>query len=344
MKKRWAVVLAAGDGARLLPLTRLLYGVDLPKQFAAIEGERSLLQATLDRLAAHFQPERTVVVVGKSYEAVARRQLRGYEGVDVVVQPRNLGTGPGLLLPLARIRARDRSAHVAVFPADHFVSRPQQLLAGVESALDAAERPGLTQIGVQPDRPETEYGWIVPERGGSESVTAIQDVRRFVEKPDWALAEKLLHEGALWNTFICIGRLREFWAAAFRHIPRVARLLDLYSERVGQPDAGGLLERLYARMEPANFSRDVLEKARGLGVMPVKDSGWSDWGTPRRVFESLRGMQRGQRLLMRLAISRKGGAALTEPAPKHLVHRGRAPWRSQLSAGVSRARCVEDGP
>jgi len=323
MKRRWAVVLAAGDGTRLRPLTRLLYGEDLPKQFAAIEGERSLMQVTLDRLAACFPPERTVVVVGKPYEAVARRQLRGYEGVDVVVQPRNLGTGPGLLLPLARIRARDHGARVAVFPADHYVSRPERLLDGVNSALDAAERPGLTLIGVQPDRPEIDYGWIVPERGASAGATTIQGVRRFVEKPSRAVAEDLLHRGALWNTFICIGRLQEFWAAALRHLPRVARLLDLYAERVGETDEGGLLERLYAKMEPANFSRDVLEKARGLGVMPVKDSGWSDWGTPRRVFESLRGAPSGQRLLMRLAISREAGPGFPEAEPEHDVQRGR---------------------
>jgi len=301
MKKRWAVVLAAGDGTRLRPLTRLLHGEDLPKQFATIEGRRSLLQVTLDRISAHFAPERTVVVVGRPFDALARRQLSAYEGIDVVVQPRNLGTGPGLLLPLARIRARDRSARVAIFPADHHIPRPEPLLEGVRSALDAAERPGLTLIGVHPDRPETEYGWIVPERGAFESAAGIQGVRRFVEKPDQALAEDLLRQGALWNTFISIGRLQEFWAAALRHMPRVARLFEPYVERVGRSDEAGLLERLYAGMEPANFSRSVLERTRGLGVMPVKDSGWSDWGTPRRVLESLRGTPSGRRLLMRLA-------------------------------------------
>src|SRR6267142_2603173 len=265
--RSWAVVLAAGDGTRLQPLTRRLYGEGRPKQFAAFDDERSLIQVTLDRLATHFVPERTVVVVGKSHEAVARQQLRGYEGIDVVVQPRNLGTGPGLLLPLARIRARDGGASVAVFPADHYVSRPGQLLEGVASALDAADRPGLTLIGVEPERPETEYGWIVPARGISGSATSVRGVRRFVEKPDRALAEDLLRQGALWNTFICTGRAREFWAAALRHLPRVARRLDLYAERMGQSDENGLLERLYANMEPANFSRRVLEKERGLGVV-----------------------------------------------------------------------------
>jgi mannose-1-phosphate guanylyltransferase len=309
MNGPWAVVLAGGDGTRLRPLTRRLYGEELPKQFAAIEGGGSLVQVTLDRLAAHFAPQRTVVVVGKSHEAIARRQLRGYEGIDVVVQPRNLGTGPGLLLPLARIRARDRSARVAVFPSDHYVSRPKPLLESVASALAAAERTGVTLVGVQADRPETEYGWIVPGHRASRSATAIRVVRRFVEKPDRALAEELLRQGALWNTLICVGRAGQFWAAALRHLPRVARLLDLYADRVGRPDEGAFLERLYARMESANFSRDVLEKERGLGVVPVQGSGWSDWGTPRRVLESLRGTPGGRRLRLLLGISRRPGTA-----------------------------------
>jgi mannose-1-phosphate guanylyltransferase len=324
MNGPWAVVLAAGDGTRLRPLTRRLYGEELPKQFAAIEGEGSLIQVTLDRLAAHFAPERTVVVVGKAHEAVARRQLRGYEGIDVVIQPRNLGTGPGLLLPLARIRARDRDARVAVFPSDHYVSHPKPLLEGVASALGAAQRTGLTLVGVQADRPETEYGWILPGDRASRSTTAIHVVRRFVEKPDRDLAEELLRQGALWNTLICIGRVREFWAAALRYLPRAARLLDLYAERVGQPDEGALLERLYAKMESANFSRDVLERERGLGVVPVKDSGWSDWGTPRRVLESLRGTPSGRRLLTRLAISRQTGTAIPRAASQPDVRQNRA--------------------
>jgi len=250
--------------------------------------------------------------------------LRGYEGIDMVVQPRNLGTGPGLLLPLARVRARDHGARVAVFPADHHVSRPKQLLESVASALDVAERPGLTLIGVQAERPETEYGWIVPGQRASKNTTAIQIVRRFVEKPDRALAEELLRQGALWNTFISIGRVPEFWAAALRHLPRVARLLNLYAERVGHTDEDGLLERLYAKMEPADFSRGVLEKERRLGVMPVKDSGWSDWGMPSRVLESLRGTPTGRRLLILLASSRKAGTALPEAAPEHDVRQDRA--------------------
>src|SRR5262245_11536221 len=96
----WAVVLAAGQGTRLSPLTRALYGHDLPKQYAVLTGDRSMLQKTIDRLAPLVPATRTVVVVAREHANVARAQLAAHPGVDVIVQPRDLDTGPGVLLPL----------------------------------------------------------------------------------------------------------------------------------------------------------------------------------------------------------------------------------------------------
>lgn len=43
---RWGVILAGGDGRRLLPLTRKIAGDDMPKQFCTIVGDGTLLEQT----------------------------------------------------------------------------------------------------------------------------------------------------------------------------------------------------------------------------------------------------------------------------------------------------------
>jgi mannose-1-phosphate guanylyltransferase len=302
----WAVVLAAGQGKRLASLTAALYGYELPKQFAVLDGRRSLLQATMERIAPLAPARRTVVVVGREHELLARRQLRGFPGTIVTAQPKNLDTGPGILLPLARIRAWDPGARVAIFPSDHFVADAAPLLQAVRKGARACETaPDLvTLLGVAADRPETEYGWIVPVTGmGAHGESKLRGVRRFVEKPSLPVAQRLFRQGGLWNTFISVGRLSACWRLAEQHLPRHALLFEHYSRSVGTGAESSVLEALYHDMPPANFSRTVLERCGGLAVAPVHGSGWSDWGSPHRVFRSLEGTPHLARLRERLAVS-----------------------------------------
>jgi mannose-1-phosphate guanylyltransferase len=288
----WAIILAAGDGKRLAPLTRALYGWELPKHFASIDRGRSLLQETLDRVAPLVPPERTVVVVGQTHEGLARLQLSEYEGAEIVVQPKNLDTGPGILLPLTHVLARDPEANVVVLPSDHYIANPRPFLAAVSTAVESSRQTGdaVTLLGVVPDRAETEYGWIVPGRfvnRGTDGGPRV--VRRFVEKPQPHEARRLLRDGALWNTFVSTGLAASYWELSKSLLPEQASLFERYSREINRPGREGLLRSVYAAMEPANFSRGVLERAENLAVLPVSGTGWSDWGNPQRIFQSLEG-------------------------------------------------------
>ena len=140
-KRLWAVVLAAGKGTRLGSVTRALCGRELPKQFVALTTQRTLLQETVERIAPLVPHERTVVVVSDRYAEIARAQLAFYPGVEIVVQPSDRGTGPGVMLGLAHVLARAPEADVAVFPSDHHIERPEALLNAVRRG-HALSRPG----------------------------------------------------------------------------------------------------------------------------------------------------------------------------------------------------------
>jgi mannose-1-phosphate guanylyltransferase len=94
-----------------------------------IDHGRSLLQETMDRVAPLVPPEHTVVVVGLAHEELARLQLREYEGAEIVVQPKNLDTGPGILLLLTHVLSRDPEASVVVLPSDHYIANPRPFLS-----------------------------------------------------------------------------------------------------------------------------------------------------------------------------------------------------------------------
>jgi mannose-1-phosphate guanylyltransferase len=286
----------------MAPLTRLLYGKALPKQYAAFDGERTMLQQTLDRIAPLAPRERTVVVVAAGHEDLARRQLAEFTGVDIAVQPGNAGTGPGVMFPLARLLARDPEARVVFFPADHHFARPTALVEAARRVLGAAASApaGVALVGVPADGPDTALGWLIPGRRIGEDAPGAREIARFVEKPRESFALHLLKMGAVWNTFVIGGAAAALWRLAARQLPAQAALFARYSARVDGSEDGAVLAALYQEMGAADFSRDVLESSGGVGLVTMVDAGWSDWGTPERVIQTLEGTQSGQQLLARI--------------------------------------------
>jgi mannose-1-phosphate guanylyltransferase len=307
----WAVVLAAGEGSRMAPLTRALYGHEVPKQFAALDGERTLLQRTMDRIAPLTPPERTVVVVSDACEELARVQLQGYPGVEIVPQPSNLGTGPGILLPLAHVLARDPRAEVAVYPSDHHIRRTEPFREAVERGVRVAPRSGdgVALLGAAAERPATDLGWIVRGSPVGGKLDRAWSVQRFVEKPPEAMAMLLLGTGGLWNTMVLAGRARALWELARRYIPEQTRAFDAYLLQIGSANLRQSRELIYRHLLPADFSREVLQIARGLAVVPLIDSGWFDCGTPERLFAWLRSTPEMHEHLGRLEVAVARAAA-----------------------------------
>jgi mannose-1-phosphate guanylyltransferase len=299
-RQPWTIVLAGGDGVRLRQLTRALHGEECPKQFAMIFGGRSLLQWTVARALRWSTPQRIVVVVPAEREAQAVEQLEGRGPIDVVAQPSNRGTGPGILLPMARIMARDPEARVVVLPSDHYVRDEAPFERSIRAAI-AASDDQVALIGAVPDHAETQYGWIVTGRTLAARRGSV--INHFCEKPPAALAERLLRQGALWNTFIMAGVARHFWALGNEHIPAASSLFERYRDALDSADEARTLEQIYRVMPANDFSRDVLQKAGGLRAVALEECGWSDWGTPERVLDSLRDHDDFAVLSRRLAVA-----------------------------------------
>ncbi len=292
-------MLAGGDGVRLRALTRALHGEELPKQFAFIHGGASLLQATIARARRWSAPERIVVVVAREREALARAQLRDYGPVHLAVQPCNRGTGPGLMLPLSHVLAMDPEAHVVVLPSDHYVRDEAPFEQSIHAAV-AASSEQIALVGAVPDHAETQYGWMV--RGVRPGVEG-HVVECFCEKPPASVAEQLLRDGALWNTFVMAGSVQRFWQLLRQHLPQQAARFEEYLGALHGPEERAALRALYARMPGADFSREVLERARDLRLVALRSCGWSDWGTPERVLDSLRNHSDYGVLSQRLALA-----------------------------------------
>jgi mannose-1-phosphate guanylyltransferase len=304
VRKRWAVVLAAGEGARLRELTTDATGVATPKQFCSLDGQHSLLGATLERARRIAPPERTLVIVARHHERWWRCELADLPQENVVVQPRNRGTALGIGLCLEFLFERDPDAEVVFLPSDHYVAQDRALTESIERAFEAlnTRSEGAVLLGVSPDAPEREYGWIVP---GAECGGGACEVASFVEKPDAPRAAELLAGGALWSSFLIVARARELSELILRRRPDVARALH-GAAQLSEAE----LASAYEAAPEADLSRDVLQGAeRQLRVLRVPNCGWTDLGTPWRVASCLEQLRRAA-LPARTVASRSAAPSL----------------------------------
>lgn len=285
-RRLWAIVLAGGEGTRLAEMTRRLYGCALPKQFVAFGQQRTFIQATVDRLTALVPPSRMVAVVPKKYEDVAREQLNEFAGMEFVAQPRNVGTGPGVLLPLLHVLRRDPQADVALIPSDHDFRAPIILRRALSSAQGHAHEvgSGVVLLGAEAESPACDLGWIVTQAREGDGA---QRILRFVEKPKQPLANRLYRQGALWNTMLAVTRGEALWNLAGSHLPVQVERFNSYSDSIGSPLVQQRLEQIYQDMPSADFSRDLIGAARGLYATSMDGAGWSDCGTPERLASAL---------------------------------------------------------
>lgn len=284
----WALVLAAGEGTRLSTLTSDGAGVNVPKQFCSLTGRSSLLQLALERGRSVAPRERTCVIVAEQHRHWWEAMLSSLPAPNVIVQPRNRGTANGILLPLLCILARDPQARIVVLPSDHYVGDEAVLGRSLHAAVSRlpAQSQDLVMLGIAPEDPDPELGYVIPEPDeGSEAFP----VRCFVEKPERAVAERLIKGGALWNSFIFTASGRGL-LNIFRR--RCAEIVPLMREALGRSAAPHIpspgLRDLYQRLPGVDFSRHVLQHAaERLRVWSVPRCGWTDLGTVHRVAKTV---------------------------------------------------------
>ena len=288
----WSIVLAGGEGERMRPFIERWLGHHRPKQYCSFVGRRSLLQHTVDRADAIAPADRRITIVSRAHRAIATEQLAA-RGGRLLFQPANRGTAAGVYLPLAMVREADPRATVVIYPADHFVFPEDRFLAAVRQAIAATQarpdRPIL--LGAVPDRPDGDYGWIVPDGAARPSSRGVLGMTRFKEKPAPDQAAELMAAGGLWNTMVIVGRADTLWALGRRWVPEVADWLNLWRAVIGTPVEEMMLEKLYAELPARDFSADVLgPSAPTLGTLPLHDLIWNDWGRPERIADTLAGL------------------------------------------------------
>lgn len=283
-KSCFSVIIAGGKGTRFWPLSR----AHRPKQLLNIISQKSLVEATADRIYPVTGRNQTLVVTVADQVDALRRALRDLPTKNFLAEPQGKNTAPCIGLAAVEVCRRNADATMIVLPADHWVRDTAGFRRTLKTAIGLANQSDrLVTIGIRPDYPETGYGYIMKGKPVSAKNQAFF-VKRFTEKPAPALARRLVRDGSLWNSGIFVWKASTLLQLLGRYQPSIATGLEAIKRVAGGKSlanpaakARTVIAREYKKMPNLSIDYAVMERAGSEGnVLTVEaDFGWSDVGS-----------------------------------------------------------------
>lgn len=275
----YATILAGGSGTRFWPKSRAAF----PKQFLALEGEYSLLQNTVRRIAPLIPPSRVQVVTGTHLHAQTRAQLPELPQANILGEPLGRNTAAAVGLAATHLVTDDPDAIMVVLPADHVIPDHTSFCTSLRQAADVTQHHDvLMTLGVHPTYPSTGYGYIKagPPLSATTASLAYQ-VDRFVEKPPADMAAEFVASGGYyWNCGIFVWRARTILDEIRTYLPDLWSGLQVYLTAMRTGANAEALYQHYSQLPSISIDYGVLERSSQVGVLPVTFA-WSDVGSWR---------------------------------------------------------------
>jgi mannose-1-phosphate guanylyltransferase len=280
------IILAGGSGTRFWPRSRRWRA----KQLLVLDGVRTMIQSTLDRLGTLAAAKDVWVITNDLLSAAIAEQLQSLLEEQIICEPAARNTAPAAGLAAFLIERTSPDAVLGVFPADHVITDEEKYRATIEQGIAlAAQGENIVVLGVKPTRPETGYGYI---ETGEVLPHGVLRVRRFTEKPSRERAEEFVLAGSYyWNSGIFLWTARTLANAIREHLSETAPFLQQIADAYGTPQFAQVFRELYPACENISIDYAVLEPRSTKGehhsniyCLPT-DFGWNDLGSWAALYE-----------------------------------------------------------
>lgn len=263
------VVMAGGSGTRLWPLSRSGH----PKQFLALDGDKTMLQHTVERLS-DLPISKSITICNEEHRFFVAEQLREVNALgDIILEPIGKNTAPAIAL--AALSVRESDPLLLVLAADHLIANQRAFTEAVIQAIPLAEKGKLVTFGIAPTEAHTGYGYI--EAG--DAIGAGYMVSSFREKPDSEVAAQYVNDGRYyWNSGMFLFRASRYLEELKEYRSDIAlACADAMADVVSDLDFIRINVDAFMSSPSESIDYAVMEKTENAVVVPM-DAGWSDIG------------------------------------------------------------------
>ena len=284
----YGVIMAGGSGTRLWPESRQ----NRPKQLFKLNGEKSILAATVSRIMPVIPVSNILISTGSGMIPMIKEELDRFPKANFISEPCSRNTAPAIGLAALEVFARNPEGIMVVLPADHLIEPPELFDDVIRAAIELInEEPNrIITIGIEPTCPATGFGYI-RTAAALDSPAALSfhktaipfEVAAFHEKPDKATAERYLAEGGyLWNAGIFVWKAKRVLELLDQLQPEIGQRLATIRKSLYHDDANAVLAEEYEQMPSVSIDIAIMEKADRIITLSAQMK-WNDIGS----FESL---------------------------------------------------------
>lgn len=271
------LIMAGGKGERFWPLST----EEKPKQFLNLLGEESMLQMTVKRMEKLIPLERIFIVTAEKYTSHVIDQLPNLPRENIIIEPEGKNTAPCIALSALVINKYYDNSTLVVVPSDHLIADEEEFINTLMAAnkLVEIDETAIVTLGIEPDRPETGYGYI--NYGETHDLIENQKIKKvikFKEKPDVQTAKRYLQDGNyLWNSGMFIWNCNTILKLTELYLNNTYLILSEIAA-ASEEEFKDKLDKNYSLVDSISIDYGIIENAKNVYVIPSK-FGWDDIGT-----------------------------------------------------------------
>ena len=271
----YGIILAGGSGSRLWPISRELY----PKQLLNLNSDKSLLQATFERLKTCIPEQNIISITNTKHTSNIRMQLSGLTKSPVILsEPVAKNTAPAIAACTKYIiQTSNSDPIIIVAPSDQFIKDNKKFQDTVKKGEKLAQEGYIVTFGIEPSYPETGFGYI----NTGDKIDEGFKVKEFVEKPELETAKKYLNEGTyFWNSGIFMFKASTFLQETEKHAPEIMKILNEFDFSKSNEISFVAFDKM------PNISVDyaVMEKSDKIALVKL-ESDWNDLGSWSSIYD-----------------------------------------------------------